>query len=71
MFTFSIFTFNSQIYLIIGKKKYKEEKEVDRRQSGRLQSPLSSSNSSTWVYPKGSNLCSMYRVQFKNQKYEP
>ena len=71
MFTFSILTFNSQIYSIIGNKKYKEEKEVDRRQSGCLQSPLSSSNSSAWVYPKESNLCSMYRVQFKNKKYEP
>ena len=56
---------------IIGNKKYKEERVVDRRQSGRSQSPLSSSNSSTWVYPKECNLCSKYRVQFKNKKYEP
>ena len=56
---------------IIGNKKYKEEKKVDRRQSGLLLSPLSSSNSSTWVYPKERNLCSNYRVQFKNKKHKP
>ena len=44
---------------------------MDRRQSSRLQSRLSSSNSSTWVYPKECNLCSKYRVHFKNKKYEP
>lgn len=57
---------------IIGSKKYSESNEsADRRQSDRLQSPLSSPSSAAWVYPKECNLCQRFRVQHKRRKYEP
>ena len=57
---------------ILGSKKYNESKaSTNRRQSNRLQSPLSSPSSAAWVYPKECNICSGFRVQHKRRKYEP
>ena len=54
---------------ILGNKKFQKDGQ-DSRKSYRLSSPLASPTAA-WIYPKECNICSKFRVQHKNKKFEP